>query len=275
VRLLKSIFLVIATAIGVGLATPVLARESATPDFAQPISKAAPIAPPIVQDEPEERPNLETLNTLSQHMENIIASQANQINVLSWILAVFAASVALLGLGLVAYAKKKIDETVKTSAFEFMKQDLNTANTYANNRNCILHTTLLNVARDLAYNAKKRLGALVEGGELDLNKRDDVDLFLDSVSNTFLTPLHIFSTISEILASRQHTPNLKEKIYILYAEVSAGNIETSSILPVLVAAREILINNDSRSPAITYLEKFETVVRDTPRSKTVPSTPPF
>ena len=141
------------------------------------VSESAPVAAP---DPPTSGiDHLGHLDNISQNMENMIAGQAFQINILTYTLAFIGLVVTLGSVGIFIYARKKIKQAVTSRALDFMKLELSRANAHTNNLNCILNTTLLNVARDLAYTSKVRMGDCIASRTLDLSKRADVDTFLE------------------------------------------------------------------------------------------------
>lgn len=196
------------------------------------------------------------LEQLTENLENLVGAQANQINMLTWMVAATGVLITLLGVGLIGRTSKWIKDSVDDRALHVLEQRINIANLRSTKLNSQFYCHLRDVTQDLAYRKRKQILDEIAENNIDLTSSTGVDRLLTGVTDTFLIPMGMFTTLHEILASDRYSSHVGEKVWTLWAEVKADNVSPRHMRPIVIGLIAILEANGSQSPAIRMLRAF-------------------
>ena len=243
-------FMSVAMAILLGALVPGLGLHAAPASFVANAAvanatEATSPAPPVTRDV-----------GLSDGLERVISAQANQINTLTIMIATMGLLFTLGGLGFVSYIIKRVNKAVDDRAIYLIERKVDLANLRSTRLNAAFYSNLLDMTRDVAYARRQNILQDIDAGRLDLANRDNFDDLVSRATDILITPLHIFANIQEIVASTPESSNVREHVWMLYAEVRADNILPKTMRAIVRSMSDILEGAGSRSPALPLLKAF-------------------
>lgn len=233
---------------------PAVASAPSTQTPPNQLAQQTPAPPPAEQRLAETYAR--SLEGTTNALEKVIEAQANQINVFSWAVGIIGLLFALAGFSIVRFFRKTVKEAVDERVLALVSSRIDVDGMKAAKLNAVLFQTLAVAARDVALSRKRELVAKVESGILDVSAPADIDKLISLLADAALLPLHVMSNVYSILSADEEPGKVRERVYVLFAEVAADKIGPRAMLGMVSALINILHGHPSRTSAMPYLTGF-------------------
>lgn len=202
-----------------------------------------------------------SLEGTTNGLEKVIEAQANQINVFSWAVGVLGLLFAFAGFSLVRFFRKTVQDAVDERVLALVSGRIDVDNLKSAKLNAVLFQSLAVAARDVALSRKRELVAKAENGQLGASGPGELDKLVSLLADAALLPLHVMSNVYSILSADEEPGKMRERIFVLFAEVAADKISARAMLGMVTAMINIMHGHPSRTGTLPYLTAFSKQLR--------------
>lgn len=234
---------------------------SAQSVLATPATQVQQPPPPASSEQRLAEAYSRSLEGITNGLEKVIEAQANQINVFSWAVGVLGLLLALAGFSIVKFFRRTVQEAVDERVLALVSSRIDVDTLKSAKLNAVLFQTLAVAARDVALSRKRDFVAKVASGSLGVSGPEDIDKLISLLADAALLPLHVMSNVYSILSADEEPAKVRERIYVLFAEVAADKISPRAMRGMVTALINILHNHPSRTSAFPYLTSFSEQLR--------------
>jgi len=212
---------------------------------------------------------------VTEALEKVVEAQANQISMISWMVAAFGLGLTLAGFGIYAKLRSAVRDAVDDRVAAVVTSVVDVNNTRSAKLHAAFLETTFSASRDIARSRERDLRARISSGQLDLTTPGGVERLVKLQSEVLLFPLFIVSTIYALAAGDDDVSGPKEKVWVLFGEVAAGHITPRAMLELVTALINILHHRKTRPVVLSYLKAFAKQLREAIDQDILPESPAF